>query len=230
MIPNLPIYIAILFVLTTLLTLLLVNLALKKSNIKSRKTIVISLIVWLSIQLLLSITGVYFNNTQAIPPKIALFGVLPTFLLLVFLLLSKQGKLFMNKLSLQYLTLISVVRIPVELALFFLFTNLAIPKIMTFEGSNFDIIAGITALVVYYFGFVKKVFGKKIILLWNCLSLILLINIIIIAFLSAPSPMQQFGFEQPNIAILYFPFAWLPTFIVPMVLISHIASIRLILK
>jgi len=44
--------------------------------------------------------------------------------------------------------------------------------------------------------------------------------------LSAPSPIQKIAFEQPNIAILYFPFCWLPTFIVPIVLFSHLVAVR----
>jgi len=52
------------------------------------------------------------------------------------------------------------------------------------------------------------------------------LNIVINAILSVPTPIQQFAFDQPNIAILYFPFTWLPCFIVPAVLLSHIVSIK----
>ena len=58
----------------------------------------------------------------------------------------------------------------------------------------------------------------------------LLANIVINAILSSPFPLQQFAFDQPNIAILYFPFSWLPTFVVPVVLFCHLASIRQLLK
>lgn len=53
----------------------------------------------------------------------------------------------------------------------------------------------------------------------------LLINIVIRALLSFPSPMQQLAFDQPNRAIIYFPFIWLPTVVVPIILFSHLASI-----
>jgi hypothetical protein len=52
-----------------------------------------------------------------------------------------------------------------------------------------------------------------------------LANIVIIAILSAPTPMQKFGFEQPNVGVVYFPFIWLPTIIVPIVLFAHLASL-----
>ncbi|TAH22438.1 MAG: hypothetical protein EAZ08_00730 [Cytophagales bacterium] len=46
---------------------------------------------------------------------------------------------------LKNLIYLNIVRIPVEIILFWLFVNKAIPELMTFEGRNLDIIAGITA-------------------------------------------------------------------------------------
>ena len=41
-------------------------------------------------------------------------------------------------------------------------------------------------------------------------SLALLVNIVGNAILSAPFQFPQFAFDQPNHAVLYFPFIWLP--------------------
>jgi len=65
---------------------------------------------------------------------------------------------------------------------------------MTFTGRNFDILAGITAPLIAYFGFTKAKLGSKIILLWNIICLGLLIAIIINALLASPSPIQQLYF------------------------------------
>lgn len=97
---------------------------------------------------------------------------------------------------------------------------------MTFEGRNFDILSGITALVIYYFGFMKRKLNKWVLLFWNFCCLGLLVNIVSIAILSAPFSFQRFGFDQPNIAVLHFPFIWLPCCVVPVVLFSHLAAIR----
>jgi len=56
--------------------------------------------------------------------------------------------------------------------------------------------------------------------------LILLLNIVAIAILSAPSIFQQFGMEQPNLAIFQFPFVWLPSVVVPLVMFAHLVTIR----
>ncbi|HLL95226.1 MAG TPA: hypothetical protein VK404_09645, partial [Spirosoma sp.] len=44
------------------------------------------------------------------------------------------------------------------------------------------------------------------------------------AALAAPTPFQQIAFEQPNIGILYFPFVWLPSVVVPLVLMAHVSA------
>ena len=101
---------------------------------------------------------------------------------------------------------------------------------MTFEGRNLDILSGITAPVVYYFGFVKKRMNNTSIILWNLICLGLLFNIVITAILSAPTPFQKLAFDQPNIGVFYFPFIWLPGIIVPLVLLAHLAVIRHLMK
>jgi hypothetical protein len=97
---------------------------------------------------------------------------------------------------------------------------------MTFDGSNFDILAGLTAPLVYYQAFVRKKLTQRMLLLWNIACLGLLINIVLTAILAAPTPFQQTAFDQPNIAISYFPFIWLPSVVVPIVLIAHLVAIR----
>lgn len=159
-----------------------------------------------------------------------LFGILPTILTIIYLFATQKGRQFIDSLPLNNLTYLNVVRIPVEIVLFWLFLNKAIPELMTFEGRNFDILAGITAPFIAYFGLTKGKLSRQIILVWNFICLGLLLNIVANALLSAPFPFQKFAFDQPDIAILNFPISWLPTFIVPIVLFGHLTSIRQLVK
>ncbi|HEY1055255.1 MAG TPA: hypothetical protein VGE24_08975, partial [Emticicia sp.] len=181
----------------------------------------------LIIQTLLGVRG-FYTNTQSMPPKF-LLAIAPPLVLIITLFATKSGRHFIDGLNIKTLTIIHIVRIPVELVLFWLFLHKTIPQIMTFEGQNFDIISGITAPIVYYL-YVKDYIGTGILLVWNFICLVLLINIVSTAILSAPFPFQQLAFEQPNIAVLYFPFNWLPACIVPIVLFSHLVAIRGLLK
>lgn len=234
MIENLPTYISLAFGLTTLATLQLFIWTIRKSNVeKTRKLatpIFIGSTIWLTIQAVLAFKNIYIADTNSFPPKIVLNGILPTILTIILLFATSKGRHFIDSLPLKNLTYINIVRIPVEIVLFWLFLNKAIPELMTFEGRNFDIVAGITAPIIAYFGLTKMKLSRQTILIWNFVCLGLLINIVVSAIFSAPSPIQKFAFDQPNIAILNFPFSWLPTFIVPMVLFGHLTSIRQLMK
>ena len=234
MIENLPTFISLTFVVTTVATLLLFVGTIRNSKSESTQKIstqiFIGLTIWLVIQTILTQKNIYNTDTNSFPPKIMLFGILPTILTIILLFITQKGRNFIDSLPLENLTYLNIVRIPVEIVLFWLFLNKVVPELMTFEGRNFDIIAGISAPFIAYFGLTKLKLSRQIILFWNFICLGLLINIVVNALFSAPSPIQKFAFEQPNIAILNFPFSWLPTFIVPIVLFGHLVSIRKLLK
>lgn len=232
MLNNLPNYISIVFVLTVLLTLLMIYTAIKKSANEKSNSIVITVILgltgWIIIQSLLAFNNFYNTDTKIFPPKF-LLAVAPMFMTIIFLFITKKGRAFIDRLPLLNITYLNIVRIPVELVLYWLALNKAVPELMTFAGRNFDILAGITAPFVAYVGFSLKKLKTKMILLWNFIALGLLINIVTNAVLSAPFSFQRFAFDQPNIAVLYFPFILLPAFIVPVVLFGHLVSIRLLI-
>jgi hypothetical protein len=234
MIQNIPTFVALIFALTTAATLCFFIWTIRSSNKeitrKKWKPVLIGLVIWLTLQGILTFTNMYNTNTNSLPPKFLLFAILPTIGTTIWLFATSKGREFIDSLPLKNLTYLNVIRIPVELGLFYLFLYKAVPELMTFEGRNFDIFSGITAPFIAYFAFTKAKLSKRILLIWNSICLGLLINIVVNAFFSAPFPFQKFAFEQPNVAILNFPFSWLPTFIVPIILFGHLSSIRQLLK
>ena len=223
MLPDLPLYVNVIFIATVLLTWWLFARVMK-----SRTALMISLL-WLLMTGILAYRG-FYQDVSTVPPKF-IFAVAPPAIAILVLFLSPSGRKFIDSLDIKSLTIISIVRIPVELVLYWLSIHKAVPELMTFAGRNFDIFAGLTAPIVYYACFRgSKVTNKTLLLVWNIISLGLLLNIVINAVLSAPFRFQQFAFDQPNIAVLYFPFIWLPSFIVMIVLFSHLASIKKLSK
>ncbi|MEI9959508.1 MAG: hypothetical protein WDM90_25040 [Ferruginibacter sp.] len=220
---NLPAYVDVLFILTTILTLIFFY----KASGNSKKTIAI-ILCWLALQAIAGLAG-FYKVTNSTPPRF-MFLILPPLVFITILFISANGRRYIGNFNIKTLTLLHIVRIPVELVLFFLCLRKAVPQLMTFEGRNFDIISGLSAPFIYYFGFVKNKIGTKGLLVWNFICLGLLINIVVNAVLSAPLPFQQFAFNQPNIALLYFPFVWLPCCVVPLVLLSHLITIRQLLR
>ena len=227
---DLPAYIGITFIITTVLTLLLFYLAMRMSTdkwIKHRSNSVLTgLVIWLGIHALIAESGFYVGGLNSLPPRLVIIGIWPNVIVMFILFLTKKGRQFIDGLSLKMVTWLNVVRIPVEVVLFWLAFNDLIPNIMTFAGWNYDILAGLSAPFAANFFFTKKSIGKKTMLAWNIICLMLLLTIVTIGILSAPFPVQQFAFDQPNIALLSFPYVWLPVFIVPVVLFGHLVSIR----
>lgn len=225
MIENLPQSVSIIFILTTFLTIGFFIYAIKRGAFSSNWTKVVNFLIpfWLFFQAILALGGFYLIF-DAKPPHLPVFGILPALLLIVTLFVFAR-KDFISRLPLKTLTLIHIIRIPVELVLLWLFQYGQIPQLMTFEGRNFDILSGITAPIIFWLAFRKGKINRPLLIVWNLFALGLLVNIVTNAVLSFPFPFQQFAFDQPNRAVLYFPFVWLPTLIVPIVLFSHLASL-----
>lgn len=219
---TLPLYVGILFGVTTLLTIYLFYKASRNS-----KFAILLVALWLVIQSIVSLTG-FYTHMDTTPPRFP-FLILPPVLIIISLFVTTAGKRYIDTLDIKALTLLHTIRVPVEIVLYLLCVHKTIPEIMTFEGRNLDILSGVTAPAIYYFGFVTKRINKNILLLWNFICLGLLVNIVTTAILSAPLPFQQLAFEQPNIAVLYFPFTWLPCCVVPLVLLAHLVAIRKLL-
>lgn len=216
---NLPSYIYLIFGITVLLA---IYIYFKASN--NSKSFLIIVFCWIIFQTIMSVTG-FYKIVNTIPPRFALL-IIPPIISIIILFCTKKGQYFINNYNIKTLTIFHIIRIPIELILYWLFISKTVPGLMTFEGRNFDIFSGISAPLIFYFGFVKKKISRSIIIIWNLICLALLINIVFNAILSLPGEFQQFAFDQPNIAILQFPFLLLPSVLVPLVFFSHLATIR----
>jgi hypothetical protein len=230
MVENLPSYISITFILTTFLTVGFLFFAVKQTVFETipAKILVFILFFWLIFQAVLALGGFYLE-TDTVPPRLLVFGLFPALLTTIIYFIFAR-RIFIEKLPLKILTLIHVIRIPVELVLLWLYQQKLVPQLMTFEGRNFDILSGISAPAIFWLAFRNGKVNRPLLIIWNFLALGLLFNIVTNAILSFPFPFQQFALEQPNRGVLYFPFIWLPTIVVPIVLFSHLASLWILFK
>jgi hypothetical protein len=210
-------------ILFILITFFCIGWIYKASN-KSIKILGLTLFITIT-QALLAWSG-FYEQTNSTPPRPILI-LLPNLAIFIYLLGSPSGRKWLDTIETKHLLPIHVVRIPVEIGLYLLFIQKMVPKEMTFEGLNFDILSGISALGIIIFGAKKQSssIGKPMVI-WNIICLFLVLTIVSIAVLSLPTPFQQFGLNQPNIAVSQFPFIWLPTVIVPLVILSHVVAIK----
>jgi len=70
----------------------------------------------------------------------------------------------------------------------------------------------------------------QLLVIWNVACLGLLLNVMIRSVLSAPFFFQTISMDQPEAALLHFPFIFLPGAVLPVVLCSHLAMIRNLVK
>ncbi len=123
MIENLPGYVSITFILTTFLTVGFLFYAFRQtvSDTIAAKILFALVPLWLVIQAVLALNGFYLS-VDGFPPRLPFFAVIPA-LVLITLLFIFARKDFISRLPLKMLTLIHVIRIPVEIILLWLFQN-----------------------------------------------------------------------------------------------------------
>ncbi len=216
---KLPIYLHLLSGLTAALSIIWFYLLTKS------RTFLILIMGWAGLQSIMGISG-FYQNTQIMPPRLMLFGILPTLIVIVVVFSTAKGKELVMKINLKRLTYFHAIRILVELVLSVLYHFGLVSVYMSFEGTNFDLFSGLTAPIVGYLAFRLGRTNKKILWFWNIICLLLLLNVVITAIFAFPSPFQQLAFDQPNLAVLYFPFNLLPTVVVPLVLFGHLIAIK----
>ena len=220
MIQDLPLYIPISFLLITVY----VVFAFAKSN-KVKKSTLPIILGWSVLISILASIG-FYQYTEGDTFSTFPLVLIPAAIFIVYLC---RNKSFYKNRDLRWSIAVHIVRFPVELLLFQLAVRELLPMEMTYKGLNFDIIPGITSILLLIwmkFGTVNK----KILLGWNIMGLIFILFILSNGFLSQELLYKNFGYSVPNRAITYFPIILLGGVIVPIVIYTHISDILLLSK
>ena len=159
-------------------------------------------------------------------PAPALLLLLGLTILTVGIVFSPLGAGLAARTALGAVVALQAFRIPVELMLHRLHVEGAVPVQMTYSGRNFDVVSGITGLLIGTWLLIGRPVPRGLVLAWNTLGLLLLANIVIIAVLSTPVPFRQFTADPPNLLPSTFPYVWLPSFLVQVALGSHLLVFR----
>lgn len=180
--------------------------------------------IWIVLLGALSLRG-FFAEFLKLPPRIGLAVMLPLPFVL-WIARSKKGSTLLKLLPLHWPIYLQSFRIVVEIALWLAVRHGALPAQMSFEGRNFDIVTGLCALPVGYYCYTKKSARLWVVLVYNIMGLLLLINVVVIAVLSMPTPLRAFHNDPANTLLAYFPFIYLPGMLVPLAYTLHIFSLR----
>lgn len=177
---------------------------------------------WLSGTLMLARSGVLAFGPM--PPRLMLLiavGATGA----VAIGMSDFGRRLAVGLPLAVLVGLHVFRLPLELLMHRAYVEGVMPGQMSYTGWNFDIATGASALVVASLVAAGRM-PRSGVLIWNLVGSLLLLNVVVIAWLSTPGPWRLFHGEPANVWITTAPFVWLPTVLVMTALLGHILIFR----
>lgn len=232
--PYIPLHISALFIALVFGIAFLIVIAVQASGRKlnlpfeeTRNNLLVTvafLLIWLLFTLIIGTSGMLEDYTSH-PPKILLV-IAPPLIFILLIFISKQFHDLCEGMDNFWFIYPQSFRIIMEFILWLLFRYRIIPVQMTFAGGNYDIIIGLTAPVVAYYCFNRKIWSPKVALVWNFVGIGFLSYIMIVAMLSTPYPFRVFMNEPANTIVFHFPFVWLPSVVVPFALLLHLISIR----
>jgi hypothetical protein len=183
-----------------------------------------ALVGWLALTGMLAERG-FFDDFQSIPPRLVLALGLPLLTLLA-LTFSRRIAPLLAALPPAWPVAAQTFRIPVEIVLWRLAVAGVIPELLSFHGRNVDILVGLTAPVVAYACFVRRAWPARVAVWWNWAGIVILLNVVVHAQLSAPTPWRLFETDPPTTFIADWPYIWLPDFLVPLAWLLHAVSLR----
>ncbi len=186
-----------------------------------------SLILWLAILALSAYQGFFFY-WETFPPRVV-YTFIPPLIVIIALLFSRLFGLVLRVLPAAWLIYIQGFRVVMELFLWLGYRGGYVPVQMTFEWLNYDIVVGITAFMAGFVFFGRGRRRRLEGIIWNVFGILLLVNIVVIAVFSAPSPARVFTNEPANVFVALAPFIWIPGFIVPFALAMHLFSLKQLL-
>ena len=179
---------------------------------------------WLLYVGLLAGLGVV-RNPALRPPGIA-YILLPVFLFVLFFAIrSSAGAHVALAFPLWVLLAMQVYRAGVELFLHRLWIDSLVPKMLTFQGANVDILVGASAPLIAWTA-TKGSAGIKLAFVWSVLGLASLANVVLRSAMTVPGPFHILHSEIPNLAIGTFPFTYIAGFFAPLAVVLHVLAIR----
>lgn len=201
------------------------------SNQKKRVlsySIAAGLLIWFAIAYPLSQKGSFLNISFNFLPNIG-FLFLPILIGVTILSKSNTFKTIVDAIPQHWLIGVQVMRV-MGVSFLYLYSINLMPAEFAIPAGVGDIFIGSTAPLVAYLLFLQKPYANKLALIWNIAGFGELTLAIILGFFTSPLPYQLLALNNPNNLLFAFPLALIPAFIVPLSLLLHIFSVRVLMR
>ncbi len=174
------------------------------------------------VNLALAASGIVARFDRFPPPMVFYFlGMIAVAFAVAF---SRFGTLLARQTPLSWLVGFQSFRILAEAVLFTAHRAGMAPVQMTFEGYNFDIVTGVTAIAVGLW--LHRRPSVRLAQAWNWMGLAFLLVIAFLANTSMPTPLRIFPEDQSNVWVTGFPYLLLPGVLVVAALSGHLVTFR----
>ncbi len=196
-----------------------------KNHIAPRKSIAGYLTIcaiWIVYLSLLSATGVLDNF--GLPPRVVLLIVMPAVAGIILLSGRKSFRVILQQTSLHFPVYLQSFRIIVELLIYGAFLQGVFPERATFKGLNYDILVGISSLIMGILVQRRKV-GAIGLLIWNAVSLLIL-SVTAYSFISTYYFTDFLGTNKGGRSFVDFPYLFLAAVLLPAAVFLHVFSLR----
>ena len=212
-------------ILVTLTTFVgfLFAIAFSKNQAVSRYAtwVAVPVLLWVIFQSTLSLNRWYMDRTTAH----MLFPYLLTTSFIVAIIAIPQLRAWVLGLRLEVLIALQLIRLPLEGILHWAAYHRQTPLALTFYGGSPELLIGAATPIMLYLSRNINSKNKRWLMIWSAAGSASLTVLWIRSFYSAPSTQQAWSFDIPNYLMVHFPGSWIATFIIPVLLFAHLATV-----
>lgn len=162
-------------------------------------------------------------------PPLPVFFIVPAVGLVLFMARSSFGGRLAGGLPAPVFLGLESFRIVVELFLHQLWLEGLVPRMLTFEGANFDIVIGASAPLIAWL-ISNRHIGRRVGIAWSVAGILMLLNVIVRSVLTTPGPTHLITSDLANRAVTQFPYTFIPAFLAPLAMLLHVLSIRALIR
>lgn len=186
--------------------------------------VTIATTLWFVYAYILCQTGILADFS--LPPRFPILLIFPLFIFTGVFLYRHRNSKILHAVPKSWMTYYQAFRIAIELLFIASLPYGILPYHVTFEGYNYDIIFAMTAPIIAFLAFNKKMISEKIVLAWNYFGLVVIAFIIYLFTTTAYFP-SVWGAATPllSVRVTEFAFMLVPAFLMPSAVFIHVLSI-----
>lgn len=179
---------------------------------------------WMVYLFILSSTKILLDF--GIPPRFPILLIVPLLAFCIYFYTRNKNNKFIQSIPLHWTAFYQSFRILVEFLILYTFLKGIMPVEATFEGYNFDIVMGITALPIGFLIYKTNRKYKTLLRIWNVVGILMILFVAMIIATNVYQP-QIWGLTESSVKkeFMQLPYLLLAGFLAPSAIFIHLISL-----